>query len=162
MPNLGLYHCSCLELPTLTSRVADYVIFLSTLSDIMFWWCSNTHKSDPKKVSLEHDFWKYLEFATPDRNVVMNGSCLAHYVGCVTWLACCWKPWKIQGLNNSMVNKVLIIPPSSLINLKKKCTVNLSVKSGDEEARTVSFGIIVHQMCNWKWNFTKRNNRDPN
>ncbi len=28
--------------------------------------------------------------------------------------------------------------------------------------RTASFGIIGHQMHNWEWNFTKRNNWDPN
>jgi hypothetical protein len=40
--------------------------------------------------------------------------------------------------------------------------LNFSVKSDDSRARTASSGIIWHQTHNWEWNFTKRNERDPN
>ncbi len=68
-------HCVLLIISwTLRFVVAHFVIFLTTLYDIIFQWWSRTHNSD-QNLSCEHDFiFLILEFATLDLNV-MERSC---------------------------------------------------------------------------------------
>jgi hypothetical protein len=65
----------------LRPRVADYVIFLSTLYDIIFQWCSQTWYSH-QNVSVEQDFYFFKSLnLLPWILMPWNGLILAHYVG---------------------------------------------------------------------------------
>jgi L-rhamnose mutarotase len=55
--NIHTLHHSLLLLTNIRSRVADYIIFLTTLYDIIFQWWSYTRNSD-QTVFVEHEVVK--------------------------------------------------------------------------------------------------------
>lgn len=62
-------------------RVASYVIFLTTLYNIIFWWWSYMCEWN---MSVKQTFFSKLLNLSPQTLMSWNGLANAHYVGCLT------------------------------------------------------------------------------
>jgi hypothetical protein len=93
------------HLLTWRSVVAEYVIFFTTLYDIIFLWWSYTHNND-QNVSVEHDSKERLLNFPPKTLMSWNDLPHAHYVGSVTQLCVMRSPNALPNI----VGRGLTIP----------------------------------------------------
>jgi hypothetical protein len=105
--------------------VADYVILLTRLCDIIFQWWSyicNSHQN----LSWTRLFLLFVESTTPDLNVMEWSNPCPHYVRCVTKLTLMDSPHALSNIMGKGFTISIVLIWSCL---KNPCTCTLEDKS---------------------------------